>query len=176
MCTDPMMYFDRRVSAYVLFGEWSILIMKTRVKTSTKRISVRQKWPNHGSPWSENINLASRELISAHVMLKGRHSLRFGAWVQRLAAWVSPIALRVTSFEFAHENSINIGGNASAGATVKPSTVKWFHLVPVRVLFDSDGNGKFGRLKYVFFDTLMKIIILYTPITHGPHRCMKMCW
>ena len=50
MCTDPMMYFDRRVSAYVLFGEWSILIMKTWVKTSTKRISVRQKWPNHGTP------------------------------------------------------------------------------------------------------------------------------
>ena len=25
MYTGPMMYFDRRVSAFVLFGEWSIL-------------------------------------------------------------------------------------------------------------------------------------------------------
>ena len=30
----------------------------------------------------------------------------------------------------ARGNSIIIRGNASAGATAKPSTVKWFHLLP----------------------------------------------
>ena len=52
---------------------------------------------------SENINLASREIICAQMILKSRHSLRFGVRVriciQRLATWESPTALRVTSFE-----------------------------------------------------------------------------
>ena len=57
---------------------WRVhLIMKTQVKTSTKRVSVGQKWPNHGPTWSENINQASSELICSQVISKSRHSLSF---------------------------------------------------------------------------------------------------
>ena len=43
-----VMHFDRLEP--VLFGEWSILtIMETQVMASTKRISVGEKWSNHGT-------------------------------------------------------------------------------------------------------------------------------
>ena len=54
--------------------------MKTEVKTSTKRVCLLGKSGQTTVPaWSENINLASRELICAQVILKCSHSLRFGA-------------------------------------------------------------------------------------------------
>ena len=66
---------------------------------------------------------------------------------QRLAAWGSR-----RRWAWCHLNctwySIIIGGNASAWATAKPSIVKWSSAA--WVLFDSDGNGKFGLLNYVF--------------------------
>ena len=51
--------------------------------------------------WSENINQASCELFCVPVIVRGRHSIRFGAWVSIcfLAAWLSPTVLHVASFE-----------------------------------------------------------------------------
>ena len=104
--TGPMMHFDRRVSTY----EWRVVdfvmaIWSWRPKSKHRRnVSLSGKsGQTTASTSSENINLASRELICAQVILNNRHSPRFSAWVricfQRLAAWERPTALRMTSFE-----------------------------------------------------------------------------
>ena len=53
--------------------------------------------------WSENINLASRELICAPVILKGRHSLcfmhEFTSFFKTCCLGKPSAALRMTSFE-----------------------------------------------------------------------------
>ena len=68
MYTGSVMYFDRRVSAYVLSASGRFwrghVIKKTQVKTSTKRVPVEPKCKTTAPAWSENINLTSRELIS----------------------------------------------------------------------------------------------------------------
>ena len=103
--------------------------------------------------WSENINLASHELTCAHVILKGRHSFHVGAWVricfQRFAAWVSPTALRMMSFELRMGIPSSSEGMRPPGQ--QPNQARSYGSSAARVLFDSTGNGKFGRLKYVFF-------------------------
>ena len=32
--------------------------------------------------------------------------------------------------------------------------------IAARVLFNSDGNGKYGRLKYVFFQKILMVLII----------------
>ena len=124
------------------------LIMKTQVKTSTKRLYVEEKWPNHGTrvKWEYKSSISwtyqgsgdfrrqafspfwcmSSHLFSATCCLgKPKSAARDVIWI-------------------ASGNSMTIGGNVSARATTKPSTIKWFHFVPP-VSFDSDENGKLGR-------------------------------
>ena len=97
--------------------------------------------------WSENTNLASRELICAQVILKGRQSL---LWCMSSHLFSTTCCLGKPNsvvrdvIWIERGNSITIGANVSARATAIPSTMKWFHLVPP-VLIDSDRNGKFGR-------------------------------
>ena len=111
------------------------LIMNTEVKISTKRVSVGQKWPNHGTrvEWEYKSNISWTYLCSGDFKRQALSPFcaRVRICFQRLAAWVSPIfdAARDVIWT-ARGNSIIIGGNASAGATAKPSTIKWFHLVP----------------------------------------------
>ena len=111
------------------------LIMKTQVKISTKRVSVGQKGPNHGTcmEWEYKSSISWTYLCSGD--FKGQAVSPFCAWVhiffQRLAAWVDPIFSAARDVIWtAHGNSIIIGGNVSARATAKQSMIKWFHLVP----------------------------------------------
>ena len=106
MYTGPMMYFDRRLSAYALFGEWSILTRLADHENPSQNIDeaclCRAKVDKPRHPRGMRIfSISWTYLCSAD--LKSRHSLRFWAWVricyQRLAAWVRPTALLVTSFE-----------------------------------------------------------------------------
>ena len=108
------------------------LIMKTQVKTSTKCVSVGQKWPNHGT----RVELEYKSSISWTYLCSGDFKrqafspfcARVRICFQRLAARVSPM------FSSAHDviwtaRGNSIGGNASTRATAKPSTIEWFHLV-----------------------------------------------
>ena len=58
----------------------------------------------------------------------------------------------------AHGNSLIIGGNASARATAKPSTIKWFHLVPPEYYLTTTERENSAD-QNTFFDILMIIII-----------------
>ena len=76
MYTGPMIYFDRRVSTYVHFGERPSGSRKPKSK-HRRNVSLLGKSDQTMAPaWNENINLASHELICAQVILKCRHSLR----------------------------------------------------------------------------------------------------
>ena len=78
---------------------------------------------------SENINLVSRELICVQVILKGR-LLCMGSHLFSTTCWLDQSSAARDVIWTASGNSIIIGGTASASATAKPSTMKWFHLVP----------------------------------------------
>ena len=108
---------------------------KFQIKTSTKRVSVGKKWPNHGThvEWEYKSSISWTYLCSGD--FKRQAFSPFCTWVricfQRLAAWVSPMFSAVRDVIWtARGNSIIIGGNASARATAKQSTIKWFHLIP----------------------------------------------
>ena len=155
------------------------LIVKTQLKTSTKRVYVGQKWPNHGTrvEWEYKSSISwtymcsgdfkrqalspflciSSQLFSTNCCLgKPNNAARGVIWT-------------------AHGNSIIIGGNASARATAEPSTIKWFHLVPPEYYLTATERENSAD-QNMFFDILMIIIIWYTPITHGPHKCTQICW
>ena len=161
-----MMYFDRHIPAYLsLF--WRVLIStrSSHLENPSQNINktcLSSKSGQTTAPaWGENIILASHELC-AHVISKIRHCLCFGAWVcicfKRLPAWESPTALRMTSFEFARGNSTFIGGNSSNRARVKPSTAKWFHLVPLEYYLTVT-EMEIWPIKVYSFGILMIIII-----------------
>ena len=107
MYIGTIMYSDWRVSAcpFWLVVDFDSAIWSWKPKSKHRRnVSLSGKSGQTTAPaWGENINLASRELICAQVIFKGRHYFHFGSWVriyfQRLAAWVSPTALRMTSLE-----------------------------------------------------------------------------
>ena len=138
MYTGSMMYFDKRISAYVLFGQWSILtwhlILKTQVKTSTKRVSVGQKWwPNHGTrvEWEYKSSISCTHLCSGDFKRQAFSAFcaRVRICFQRLAAWVSPMFSAASGVIRTARGNF-IGGNESARAKAKPSTMKWLHVVP----------------------------------------------
>ena len=132
MYTCPMMYFDRHVSAYVLFGRFwrGHLIMKTQVKTSTKLVSVGQKWPNHCThvEWEYKSSISWTYLCSCDFKRQafspcwcmGSHLF------STICCLGKPNSSAHDVIWIAHGNSIIIGGNASSRATAKPSTVIWF--------------------------------------------------
>ena len=137
MYTGSMMYFDRRVSAYAFFGEWSILTRPSDHENPGQNIDetclCRAKSGQTTAPaWCENINLASLELICAQVILKGRHS-PFWCMSSHLFSTTrclgNPNNAARDAIWIARGNSIIIGGNTYARATAKPYTIKWFHLV-----------------------------------------------
>ena len=107
--------------------------------------------------WSENINLASRELICAQVVLKGRHTLRF---VHEFASVFNDLLLGKAQCSAVRDviwtacgNSIIIGGNASARATAKPSTIKWFHIVqPESYLTATEMKNSAENTFFRYFD------------------------
>ena len=133
-------FWQGRISVrpFWLVLDFDAAIWSWKPKSKHRRnVSLTGKSDETTAPtWSENINLASRELICAQVILKGRHYLRFlhefafGICFQRLAAWVSPgfSAARDVIWT-ARGNSLIVGGNTSLRATAKPSMIKWFHLV-----------------------------------------------
>ena len=113
---------------------WGIWSWKPKSK-HRRNVSLSGKSGQTTPPtWSENINLASRELICAQVILKGRHSLRLCMSSHLFSTtWClgKPRRhLRVTSFELHVGIPLIIGANASASATAKPSPIELFHLVP----------------------------------------------
>ena len=124
-------YFDRCVSAFVLFfSGWfwrGHLIIKTQVKTSTQRVSVGQKWPNHGTrvEWKYKSSISWTYLCSSDFKRQAFSPCctRVRICFQRRTCWLWRHLI-------ARGNSIIIGGNAFARATAKPSTIKWIHLVP----------------------------------------------
>ena len=139
------------------------LIMKTQVKTSTERVSVGQKWPNHGTC----VEWEYKSCISWTYMCSGdfkRQSFspfcaRVCICFQWLAAWVSQMFSAARDVIWtARGNSIIIEGNAPARATAKPSTIEWFHLVPPEY-FCQRRIWKIRPIEIRFFDILMIIII-----------------
>ena len=138
MYTVSMMYLTGAYQRMYFLASgrfWRGQLIMKKVKTSTKRVSVGQKWPNHGT----RVEWDHKSIISRTYMFLGDFKRQafspFCALVriycQRLAAWVSPMfCAALDVIWIAHGNSIIIGGNASAGATAKPSTIRWVHLVP----------------------------------------------
>ena len=129
------------------------LITKTQGKTWTKRVPVEQKWSNHGThvEWENISSISWTYLCSGD--FKRQVFFPFCAWVricfQRLAAWVSP----VQRCAWCHLNCTwEFHNHRRECVHEDNSQTKHDQMVPscsARVLFDSDGNGKFGQLKYV---------------------------
>ena len=125
-------FWQARISVrpFWLVVDFDATIWSWKPKTSTRRVFVGQKFQTTAPARSENINLVSRELICAQVILKGRHSLRF---VHEFASVFNDLLLGKPKSAArgviwtARGNSIIIGANASARATAKPSTIKWFY-------------------------------------------------
>ena len=71
------------------------LIMKTQVKTSTKRVSIGQNWPNHGTrvEWEYKSSIWWTYLCSGDFERQAFSPFcaRVRIWFQWLAAWLSPI-------------------------------------------------------------------------------------
>ena len=132
-----LMYFDRRVSAYISFF-WRVVDLDAAIsswKSKSKHqgnVCLSGKSGQSMAPaWSENI--ASREPICAQVILKSMH---FPVWCvtshlfSTTCCLGKPDSTARDVISIARGNSVIIAGNASARTTAKPSTVKWFHLVP----------------------------------------------
>ena len=96
MYTGSVIYFDRRISSvrpFWLVVDFDATIWSWKPKSKHRRnVSLSGKSGHTTAPaWSENINLASRELICAQMILKGRHSLRF---VHKFASVFNDFLLR----------------------------------------------------------------------------------
>ena len=124
--------------ASVLFASGPIWrghrIMETQVKTSTKYVSVGQRWLNHGirveweykssipftylcSRWFKKHELSPFWYVSSHLF-------------STTCCLGKPNSAVRDVIRNARGNSQSIRGNASARATAKPSTIKWSHRVP----------------------------------------------
>ena len=156
-----MMYFDMRASALVSpflasgrFWRGHLIIMETQVKTSIKRVSVGQKLPNHGTrvEWEYKSSISWTYLCSG--VFKKQVFSPFWCVISHLLSTIYSFGKHDSAARdviwIARGNSIIIGGNATARATAKPSTVHLVSSSAASVLFNSEGNGKFGPLKYIF--------------------------
>ena len=124
------------------------LIMKTQVKTSTTRVSVGQKWPNHDTSveWKYTSSISWTNLCSGD--FKRPAFSPFWCMSSHLfstscCSGKPSIAARDVIW-IVRGNSIFIGRNASARVTAKPSTIRWFISFHQSII-DNDGNGKFGH-------------------------------
>ena len=97
-------FWQARISVHpfwlVVDFDAAILIIKTQVTISTKRASVGQKWPNHGTcvEWEYKSSISWTYLCSCD--FKRQAFSPFCAWdricFQRLAAWVSSKAQTIS--------------------------------------------------------------------------------
>ena len=136
----------------------AIGIMKTQVKTSMKRVSVGQKWPNHGV-WEYKSSISSgdfKKQAFSPFWCMSSHLFSTTCYLGK------PNSAAHDVIWIGRENSIIIRGNASARATAKPCMIKWFHLGSPEYYLTATEMENSADLN-AFFDILIIIIIYYTP-------------
>ena len=149
------------------------LTAKTQVKTSTKRVSFGQKWPNHGTrvEWEYKPSITWNYLCSDD--FKKQAFSPFWCASSHLYSTTcylgKPDGAARDVVWIARCNFKILGGNVSARAAAKPSPVKWFHLVPPEYYLTATEKENADDWN-TFVYNLMIIIIYCTPITHGPHK------
>ena len=120
------------------FCEWSILttiwLMKTKMKTLMKRISVDKSGPTTAPVGSQSKNLTTCQLICAQVVLqKQLCSLLCGVLSRgfpTICRLREPFSAARDSIWIARGNSTIVGRSVSTRGTVQPSTAKWILQLP----------------------------------------------
>ena len=137
MNTVPMMYFDTGISVRPFWPvvDFDADIWSWKLKSKHRRnVSVGQKWLNHDTrvEWEYKSSISWTYLSSGD--FKRQTFSPFWCMSSHLFSMTcclgKPNNAAHDVIWTARGNSLIIGGNASARTTAKPSTIKWFHLVP----------------------------------------------